>query len=208
MKKYLALLALLPLAVFAASSPNDTGTPVTGSPALSAYSFSGTVGSSTQLGRIFRDGIPSACPSKVYPGIFNATTTYNYSAHTLYNNGPTACVTVSFDPSAGANPCGTNAHANAYLDSYNPANQAANFLGDVGSSVTQPFSFTVPGGSRVIIVVSNTSAQANCTYAFSSAQLDAEVAAPIVVPTLDGKWLLASIFLLGGLALSIRRYKR
>lgn len=125
-------------------------------------------GATSQLGRIFRDAIPSTCPSKVYPGLFNAATTYNYETYTYSNtSGATACVTVNFDPdTVGASPCATNAHASAYLGSYNPASQATNYVGDVGSSLAQPFSFDVPAATDMVLVVTNTSAQAICTYGF------------------------------------------
>jgi uncharacterized repeat protein (TIGR01451 family) len=80
-------------------------------------------------------------------------------------------VTVNFDPNAGANPCGTNAHASAYVGSYNPANQGANFVGDVGSSVTQPFAFDVPGGQSLVLVVTNTASAAVCDFAFQVVNL-------------------------------------
>jgi len=121
-----------------------------------------------QSGRIFRDAVPSACPSKAYPGIFNAATNYAYNVHTFTLPTATAtCLTVNFDPSAGAAPCNTNAHASAYIGSYNPASQATNYVGDVGSSTAQPFAFTVPAGAQFRIVVTNTSAAATCTYAFN-----------------------------------------
>ena len=61
-----------------------------------AGSFTGTT---VQNGRIFRDALPSACPGKAYPGIFNAATTFNYESYTYTNtSGAAACVTVNFDP--------------------------------------------------------------------------------------------------------------
>src|SRR5690606_5019654 len=126
--------------------------------------------------RIFRDAIASSCPSKVYPGIFNAGTTYNYTAIRFYNSdaAPT-CITVNFDPNSGATPCATNGHAMFYQSAggvsttpYDPANQGANYLGDVGSSATQSFSATVaPGWFEVVFT--NTSAAANCSIQFSFA---------------------------------------
>lgn len=125
-------------------------------------------GATSQSGRIFRDAIASACPSKVYPGIFNVGTIYNYETFTYTNtSAATSCVTVNFNPdTSGANPCTTNAHASAYLGSYDPTNQATNYVGDVGSSLAQPFSFDVPAAADMVLVVTNTSAQATCTFGF------------------------------------------
>jgi hypothetical protein len=122
----------------------------------------------TQLGRLFRNGIPSACPGKSYPGIFSSGQTNVYAEHAFTNpSSSTACVTVDFDPNSGANPCGVGAHASAYLGSYDAANQAANFLGDVGSSVTQPFAFDVPGGANFLVVVASNGGPVSCDFSFT-----------------------------------------
>jgi hypothetical protein len=161
-------------------------------------------GASTQDGRIFRDAIPSTCPNKVYPGNFGVGTTFNYETFTYPNtSGAAACVTVNFDPDTAApTPCSTNAHASAYIGSYDPLNQAANFVGDVGSSLAQPFSFEVPANSDMVLVVTNTSAAAVCNFNFEVVSLPctAVVTAPArPVPANDSKGML----LLAGLALLI-----
>lgn len=131
-------------------------------PCYNEMTFTGT---NTQGGRIWRDAIPSTCLNKSYPGIYNPGTTYNYETFTFTNTSASAvCVTISFDPNTGATPCGTNAHASAYQDSYNPASQSTNFLGDVGSSITDDFSVTVAGSSDLVIAVTNTSSQSACTF--------------------------------------------
>jgi LPXTG-motif cell wall-anchored protein len=139
-------------------------------------------GATTQMGRIFRDGIASTCPGKAYPGIFNATTVYNYETFTYSNtDAAPSCVTVNFDPdTVGASPCATNAHMSAYLGSYDPANQGTNFLGDVGSSVAQPFSFEVPGNSQLVLAVTNTSAAAVCDFGFEVVNLPCVAGEPFV----------------------------
>jgi LPXTG-motif cell wall-anchored protein len=125
-------------------------------------------GATTQDGRIFRDGIASTCPVKAYPGIFGEGTLFNYETFTYNNTGAAAaCVTVNFDPdTVGTTPCTTNAHMSAYQGSYDPANQSANFLGDVGSSLAQPFSFEVAANSQMVLVVTNTASAAVCDFGF------------------------------------------
>ncbi|OAD92257.1 hypothetical protein A7A78_08445 [Aequorivita soesokkakensis] len=164
------------LSSFAQGNCNDLTSPIETRIGLSAEPSGFFVRSGTQLGRIFRDAIASSCPSKVYPGIFNAGTTYNYTAIRFYNSdaAPT-CITVNFDPNSGATPCATNGHAMFYQSAggvsttpYDPANQGANYLGDVGSSATQSFSATVaPGWFEVVFT--NTSSAANCSIQFSFA---------------------------------------
>lgn len=175
-----------------------------------ASSFGGV---NTQLGRIFRDGIASACPNKVYPGIFNAATTFNYEAFTYTNtSAAAACVTVNFDPDAGATPCGTNAHASAYIGNYDPNNQATNFVGDVGSSIAQPFLFEVPASSDMVLVVTNTASAAVCDFSFEIVNLPCVAVAPFVpsqpVPANDRRalaLLAALIVLVGSFAVSRTR---
>jgi hypothetical protein len=193
-----AVLLLISGAV-SAQSANDAGVAVTGGgrsligpvvpagpgltcapvgPVVSAFT-----GGTTQSGRIFRDGIANTCANKPYPGIFNAGTTYNYETFTYGNTGTApSCVTINFDPDAGAAPCGTNAHASAYSTSYDPGNQGTNFLGDVGSSVAQPFSFTIPAGESLVLAVTNTSAADTCSFAFEVVDLPCVVAPPIPAP--------------------------
>ena len=162
-------------------------------------------GANTQDGRIFRDAIPSVCPNKVYPGIFSTGTNYNYETFTYPNtSGAAACVTVNFDPdTVGASPCATNAHASAYIGSYDPGNQAANFVGDVGASLAQPFSFEVPANTDMVLVVTNTSAAAVCTFGFEVLSLpcsDAVLVPKVPVPANDrrGLILLSALFVLLG----------
>ena len=102
--------------------------------------------------RIFRDAIPGVCPGpKVFPGTFGAGP-YYYETYTYTN--PTAaavCVTVSLTSTT------TNqAHVMAYLGSFNPANQATNFLSDCGSSTVGPavgMAFNAPAGATIVFVV-------------------------------------------------------
>ena len=150
-------------------------------PATTVVTGTFNVGGPTQLGRIFRDGTPSTCTPEAYPGIFNAGTSYNYNVHGPYANpGPNdSCVTVSF----GVGSCGTNAHASAYQNSYDPANQGNNYLGDVGSSITQPFAFTLPAGQALVIEVSTTASvvTASCFYTFSVANVACQSATDVAV---------------------------
>lgn len=215
MRTSAAILAMAPLLAFAAGTPNDANVPATGSPPTFAPNAvtvtNDSLGSLTQQGRIFRDSVPSTCATpKAYPGIFNATTTYNYKTYALYNDGPARCITVNFDPSAGATPCTTNAHVSAYRGSYNPANQAANFIADVGSSVTQPFSFLAGDNEAIVLVVTNTSvADGACTFSFNSPELSSSLT-PRFVPSLPNWIALAGLVsaLAGIGAFARRKYAR
>lgn len=149
-----------------------------GTPDMSCVSATGT-----QMGRIFRDGVASGCPNKTCPAgtPFNAGATFNFDSYTFTNNnGGTVCYTVNLNTGA----CGVNVHAVVYMTSYDPTNQCMNYIGDVGSSTSQPFSFEVPAGNDFVIVLENTGSQANCGYGFTlSAPGSAGVGAPgLAVP--------------------------
>ncbi|MEW6715809.1 MAG: hypothetical protein AB1306_12090, partial [Nitrospirota bacterium] len=63
---------------------------------------------------------------------------------------------------------GVTAHAVAYLNSYDPTDKSLNYLGDVGSSVSQPFSFKVPANQNLVLVVNtNNSTAETGTYGFT-----------------------------------------
>jgi len=194
-------MSVVPSTFSFSSLPEPQGPGVSCPTGAVAGTFSGTT---VQDGRIFRDAIPSICPGKVYPGIFNAGTNFNYESYTYTNtSSAAACVTVNFNPdTVGAVPCTTNAHASAYIGSYDPANQAANFVGDVGSSLAQPFSFEVPAGQNMVLVVTNTSAAAVCDFGFEvvdlpCSALPAPVPQPDVIPS-NSNWSLGLLALVLG----------
>lgn len=124
----------------------------------------------TMVGRIFRNGVVSECdPPKPYPGGgFNAPTEFVYDTYTYPNGNLTdICVTVDFNTST----CGFNAHAQAFANGFDPnwgASNAANYLGDVGSSLTLPFSFVVPALTDWVLVVGSNfeSDPLPCEYQF------------------------------------------
>lgn len=214
------LLAVALVPAVGAQTANDVNQAVTGGHHLSGPFFAPEVtgegpscppagvvsatftGATSQDGRIFRDAIPSVCPTKAYPGIFGTGTQFNFETFTYSNtSAAAACVTVNFDPdTVGATPCSTNAHMSAYIGSYDPANQAANFVGDVGSSLAQPFSFEVPANSDMVLVVTNTSAAAICTFGYEVLNLpceegpapgDFETTFDVAVPTVGQYGLIA-----------------
>ena len=122
-----------------------------------------TGGDPTMAGRMFRDGIPSTCAApKVCPGPFDATP-HHYDSYTFTNTtGSTQCVTVTMD----AMTCvGNNfIFAQAYLGSFNPADMCPNYLADIGGSPNPvaPFSFDLPNGQSVVIVVNEVNQDAGC----------------------------------------------
>jgi hypothetical protein len=127
-----------------------------------------------QFDRILRNGIPASCPSKVWPGNWDPNTQYGY--HTLqFSNcsSEPVCLTINVDVDAGGSPCGVNAHALVYQsvdgtnpEPYDPNNQSANYLGDIGASETRPFSVTVNPGFFEIVFANNFSIS-NCDVSFS-----------------------------------------
>ena len=126
-------------------------------------------GVQAQAGHLLRDSIVSSCAGKTFPGVTVAGSSFFYETVTYRNYGPSACVTVSFDPTAGSNPCGTNAQAAAYQDAYDPMNQANGYLGDGGSSAAGTFLVQVAADSNFLVVITNSVAEDTCSY---SLQID------------------------------------
>jgi len=140
-------------------------------------SFDGT--EATQNGRIFRDATPSTCSGKVYPGIFNTGTSLLYETYTYSNCGTEdACVTVNWD----AGTMGTMAHIVAYLNSYDPTDQGLNYLGDIGSSLTGSFSFTVPANQDLVLVVNTNSSSETGSYSFTISGLPCQAVGSCIQP--------------------------
>ncbi len=118
-------------------------------------------GSATQSGRLSRSGVPSDwSAAKAFPGVINTGTKYEYVTFdfTAASLAQTPYVQVSiFDyASSGDN------FLSAYAGSYNPANKAANYLGDAGSSPnyfgTNAISFQIiaPTNQDLILVLNDT----------------------------------------------------
>lgn len=126
--------------------------------------------SGAQFGRIFRNASASECPSKAYPGVLNTGTEYNYTAFQFINTSQAPlCITINFN----TGDCETNGHAMVYQEAggqnptpYNTADQGVNYLGDVGSSITQPFSVEV-GPGYFEVVVTNTAFLSDCNFSFT-----------------------------------------
>lgn len=125
----------------------------------------GTFEKVTFNNRLFRDGNQSECvPVKSCPG--NLSSNIEFHSYKMMNLSQSpSCVTVMMNTDA----CGTDVHLFAVLgDFIPPACPSANFLGDVGSSLSQPFSFNVPANAQFTLVAqSNFSSTLNCSYGFS-----------------------------------------
>jgi hypothetical protein len=146
--------------------------------AITAPDHSGTLASTDPTitdpgGRMTRNGVASTCAAaKPFPGKFGGAG-FHYHTHTIKNaSASPACVTVNFDPQAcdaATNPL----NVGAYSNSFNPADISQNYLADLGSSPFSgdplAFSFTVPAGGKVVLVVSEVTANSGCPgYQFTA----------------------------------------
>ncbi|HEY9509639.1 MAG TPA: autotransporter-associated beta strand repeat-containing protein, partial [Verrucomicrobiae bacterium] len=125
----------------------------------------------TTLQPLIFAGAPTICfPPKACPGVdLNNTVPLRYVTH-LFTNSTTneLCVTAELKvncPAAQPNALG----AAAYLGSFDPAQPCLNYLGDSGSpggTNYPPFSFRVPAGSNIVVVVTARATNLVCdTYA-------------------------------------------
>jgi hypothetical protein len=113
--------------------------------------FSGSLASTDlhQTARMGRDGQPSACPApKGCPGPLGAGPRLYDLIPFTNTGGSTACFTVNLTTA-----CGNPIMAAAYLNSFNPANLCANYLGDPGGSPAPSNSFqvNVPAGQTLLL---------------------------------------------------------
>ena len=120
-------------------------------------------GSTSQPGRMLRDSAESHCGApKVYPGVTNEASTYNYATTTFV--APTAgCLTVGLSNitcvSSG------NLFLSIYSGEYHPRSQSSHYLGDQGSSgaAAPPLQVDVEKGKTYVAVLSNTASQEVCS---------------------------------------------
>ena len=123
-------------------------------------------GDPTELGRLSRSGVPSDWSvQKTFPGVINPTTSYHYT--TLDLNLPVLSapfndeiyIQIDIDSTS------LNTFMSAYLNSYDPLNPAATYLGDDGSSGQNPgdpsfFQVVVPYGDHLVLVLNEVTTNA------------------------------------------------
>ena len=125
--------------------------------------------SGTQTGRLSQNGVHSTCAApKATPSIISANRLYDAYRFKNESDG-IACVTFTFPQSCAVNQA---IRPVAYLNSFNPSNIAANYLGDFGSSINSSnagtFAVNVPARSDVVLVVQDISTVGDCgNYSFS-----------------------------------------
>lgn len=115
-----------------------------------------TANTPTLLSPLNPEGSPSICfPPKPCPGPFPLLLPPTpFIPHAFVNtSGTQACVTAQLRFNCPAAPRAAM-HAAAYLGAFNTNAPCLNYLGDAGGDGTAAFSFNVPAGSNVVIVVS------------------------------------------------------
>jgi len=158
------------------ATPTPTATPVTPTPtptptppptpACTPIVVDGVIDASdpTQTDRLFRTGIPGTCDAlKTCPGPFGDGQQHHYDFYSFSNTfGETECINVDINTACA----GTNLiFATAYLGNFDPTDICTNYIADEGDSPnpTQPFSFDLPAGQTVVLVVAEATADAGCS---------------------------------------------
>ena len=140
-----------------------------------------TLASPTMTARVSRNGIPSDCSAaKAFPGTIATTVGYAVSPALTNASSQPVCTLFTLTTSAS---CAVNVFATAYLGSFNPANLAANYLGDPGaSSAVSSFTAIVPANASVVFALSytTTSPTEDCTMSITT-----QPVLPPTVPALD-----------------------
>jgi hypothetical protein len=136
-----------------------------------------------QMGRVFRDGVPSVCGPTKACDLLNPTTLFRYDAHAFTNGPVPACVKVDVSTACS----GPNfIFAAAYGGSFVPASVCTNFLADTGAS---PFpnasmTFNVAANQTFVVVISEVTADAGCpAYSVTVSNLGCLISGPGVCPS-------------------------
>lgn len=176
------------------------------SSAAMAQVITGTLSNATtQTGRLYRNSVTSTCASpKANPGLFQATGIRAQVSYSGSNtSGVSQCYTITLsypDPQRSL-------YAVAYLGSFSPADPAASYLGDYGSSSSpSTFSVNVPSGQTLLIVVHELDPGQSVGETYTLTVSPPVTATP--VPTLS-QWamLLLGLILAGGAAVMIDRQR-
>jgi hypothetical protein len=138
------------------TATNATAAPVTATvtvtPVFYNQSIQGSLvsGDLTMPSRLFRDGIPSTCANKAFPG--TSAGAHLYDTYSFVNTtGQSQCVSVSYAAKSSG-----DVFVAAYNNSFNPAALSTNYIGDgglssIGGSVSA-FSVTVAPGATLVLV--------------------------------------------------------
>ncbi|MBK6767960.1 MAG: hypothetical protein IPG72_02800 [Ardenticatenales bacterium] len=118
--------------------------------------------------RVFRDGVASTCNPKACPGTSGGGGNFDLYYFNNCDRGE-HCFTVTVNTGT----CTTNIHGVAFAGEV-PDGSAfacqlgdAVYVGDLGSSLSQPFSFTIPAGTaRWTLMFHNNFGAATCDYSF------------------------------------------
>jgi hypothetical protein len=151
-------------------------------------------------GRLFRDGNPSnGSTQKAWPGVYNDSSFYKYEVFQFYNNGPADVVTVNgvldFDSFLSA--------FRGTVFSNVLASNELNYLGDIGSSTSQPFSFLAPANSPFFVLANAASDGASpnsSTFSFTVSGNFVSSTPPSTVPEPTSM----AVFGLGALGIAYR----
>ncbi|HPH94568.1 MAG TPA: kelch repeat-containing protein [Anaerolineaceae bacterium] len=117
----------------------------------------------TQTSRLLRDDPENTCAAPQSCSVYASTDVVRYNAYAFINNSDASqCVNVTVVNES----CGTvQLQSATYLNSYDPNNLCANFLGDIGSTVTgtNSYSVTVPAWTKYTVVVNTVNPAASCS---------------------------------------------
>ena len=156
-----------------AQAQNLAGTEITTTMGVDDGASCKTRVGTQQGGRIFRDGVSAACPSKACPGGF-ASANNAWDEFSFQNIvGSDVCITI--DVQGGACQATFNTHGHVQTAPYVPPTGGGDFcgnnpsfLGDQGGSGTNSFSVEVPGCTEFFLVFTNASGTiTNCEYSFT-----------------------------------------
>lgn len=164
--KNILYISILLVSGISLSAQNYNGVPILGTFSDPDPNFQCSTETGNMNTRLFRDGVASQCPTKPCPTPDLASTN-RWISYTMQNllNQP-QCIEIQHNTGTCTFP-----HSMAILgDTYVPGPHCAGayqFLGDVGSSVSQSYFVEVPAGELFTIVMEEVSPAGNCEVGFT-----------------------------------------
>ena len=186
--------SILPLAFLcAASVPLSAVTLASGSISINGAE------SITGPNRVFRNGVASTfAVSKPFPGTNGCAGNCGFRTVTVTPPNPNVTVTIT------GGSTGLNVFAVGYVNSFNAASLATNYLGDPGVSTASgdvaTFEVTVPAGSQFVLAFMNISAGLPGTVTYTISSPAATPTTPTGVPAASPLALTLLAILLAGSA--------
>lgn len=164
--KNLAYIFVMMLFGTLAFAQNYNGVPILGTFDDPDPDFACTTETGNMQSRLFRDGVPSQCPTKPCPtpDLNSGNKWISYTMANLLNADQ--CIEIQHNTGSCSVPHGLAILGDTYIPGPH-CTGAYDFLGDVGSSVSQSYFVEIPAGETFTIVLQEVNPTGTCNVGFT-----------------------------------------